>query len=253
MRSPLQDIECFHLLFLRLLESRLDRRTWVVKGDVNLRAWFASVRYSADLDLDLLRGSVHSVQERVDGLLAAKAFRELLTVQGLTLLRSWKPKQTETTQRWKFELRAEGKTVSLPTRAEFSRKREGGDYALEPARADVVRPYGFLAPTANHYTAAAAMRQKIEALAHRRETQARDIWDLAHLFRTTQASPGPLVGAAAKTLELACERALSLAFDVFKGQVVPYLPPEHQALYRTADAWDRICEAVVERLSELRL
>ena len=108
-----------------MLESRLERKNWIVKGGVNLRAWFGSARYSEDLDLDLVRGSVHSVQERVDGALAAKAFRDLLTAQSLQLLRSWKPKQTETTQRWKFELRAEGKEESQPTRVEFSRARSG--------------------------------------------------------------------------------------------------------------------------------
>ena len=101
-------MECFHLLLLRLLEVRLDRADWVVKGGVNLRAWFGSVRYSEDLDIDLVRGSVHRVQERIDTLLGSAAFRDLLAAQGLELARSSKPKQTETTQRWKFEVRAEG-------------------------------------------------------------------------------------------------------------------------------------------------
>ena len=50
------------------LEVRLDRARWVVKGGVNLRAWFGSVRHSEDLDIDLIRGSVHSTRERIAAL-----------------------------------------------------------------------------------------------------------------------------------------------------------------------------------------
>jgi predicted nucleotidyltransferase component of viral defense system len=250
VRLNLQHVECFHLVFLRMLEVRLDRARWVVKGGVNLRAWFGSVRYSEDLDVDVIRGSVHALQERIDSLLGSAAFRDMLAAQGLELTRSSKPKQTETTQRWKCEVRAEGATVPLHARVEFSRRGSAEEYALEPVRPEIVRPYGMLAPTANHYTARSAVRQKIEALANRKETQARDIWDLEHLLRTTGVNPGPFTSAQRKTLGAALDRAMSLSFDVFKSQVVPYLAPERQKTYGTPDAWARICELVVDRLSE---
>jgi len=41
---------------------------------------------------------------------------------------------------------------------------------------------------------------------------------------------------------------MSLEYDVFKAQVVPYLADEDQAMYGTRDAWDRMRELVVERL-----
>ena len=82
MRFQVESIEHFHLVFLRLLETRLDRATWVVKGGVNLRAWFGSIRYSEDLDIDVIRGSVHGLTERVDKLLEAKAFRDLPRLRG---------------------------------------------------------------------------------------------------------------------------------------------------------------------------
>lgn len=250
MRLSLQHVECFHLVFLRMLEVRLDRARWVVKGGANLRAWFGSIRYSEDLDIDLVRGSVHSVQERIDKLLGSAALRDLLAAQGLQLTRTSKPKQTETTQRWKFEVRPEGATVPLHTRVEFSRRGSSEEYALEPVRPEIVQPYGMLAPTANHYTARSAVRQKIEALANRKQTQARDIWDLEHLLRTTGVNPGPFTPAQRKTLDAALDRAMGLSFDVFKSQVVPYLAPEHQEAYGTPDAWARICELVVDRLSK---
>jgi hypothetical protein len=135
MRTALQHVECFHLVLLRMLEARVDRDSWVVKGGVN------------------------------------------------------------------------------------------------------------------HYTARSAVRQKIEALAGRTETQARDVWDLEHLLRTTGANPEPLVEAERKTLTKALDRAMSLSFDVFKAQVSPYLTPEHQEIYGTPEAWDRICELVIDRLT----
>ena len=251
MRLPFQHIECFHLVLLRLLESRVDRASWVVKGGVNLRAWFGSLRYSEDLDLDVLRGTSMSLRDKVDRLLASTAFREMLIAHGLTLVRTSKPKQTETTQRWKFEVTAEGMTLPLHTRVEFSRRGSTEGYELGPVRLEIARPYGLSAPTANHYTARSAVRQKIEALAARAETQARDVWDLEHLLRTTGVSPEPLAPAERRTLAKALERAMSLSYGVFKAQVVPFLAPDHQGIYGTAEAWDRICELVVDRLSGL--
>ena len=143
MRNALQHVECFHLVLLRMLEARVDRDSWVVKGGVNLRAWFGSLRYSEDLALDVVRGGSLSLREKVDRLLASSPFREMLATRGLTLTRATKPKQAETTQRWKFEIQAVGMTL----------------------------------------------------------------------------------------------------------QVSPYLTPEHQEIYGTPDAWDRICELVVDRLT----
>jgi predicted nucleotidyltransferase component of viral defense system len=248
---PIQYVECFHLVLLRLLESRLDRRGWVVKGGVNLRAWFGSLRYSEDLDIDAVGGSVHSLREKVDKLLASGVFGDMLAAQGLELVRTSKPKQTETTQRWKFELRARNLGVPLHTRIEFSRRGSTDEHALEPVLAEVVRPYGISAPTANHYTARGAVRQKIEALATRAEPQARDVWDLEHLLRTTNADPRPITPAQKEAAGVALERALSLPFDVFRSQVVPYLAPVHQEIYGTRDSWTRICELVAERLMEI--
>jgi len=249
VRQPMQQIECFHLLLVRLMESRIDRGTWVVKGGVNLRAWFGSLRYSEDLDIDVVRGSPHSLREKMERLLASSAFRDMLAAQGLELARSSRPKQTEVTQRWKVELRARGLSLPLHTRVEFSRRGSADDFTLEPVRSEIVRPYGLPAPTVNHYTARSAVRQKIRALAGRKETQGRDVWDLEHLLRTTGVDPGPFTPAEQETLSIALDRALGLGFSVFRAHVVPYLEPDHQEIYGTPAAWERICELVVDRLS----
>lgn len=251
-RGPIQDVEVFHLLFLRAMETRVDRKVYVVKGGVNLRAWFGSARCSEDLDLDVVSGESYALRERIDALLASPAFQTLLKSQELHLARISKPKQTETTQRWKFEITGPSSRLPLHTKVEFSRRGSDDPYALEPARSEVVRPYGLLAPTVNHYTASSAVRQKIAALAGRKEPQARDVWDLAHLFRTTAADPRPLPAALKKTVAPAIERVFEMGFQIFRSQVVPFLKPEHQELYGTPDAWDRIRESVVDRLEELR-
>jgi len=235
-----------------MLEARLDRGNWVVKGGVNLRAWFGSRRYSEDLDLDVIRSAPHVLREKFDKVLHSRPLAEVLTTQSLEITRISRPKQTDTTQRWKIELKAAGVSVPLHTKVEFSRRGTGADeYALEPVRPDIVRPYGIPAPTANHYTARSAIRQKIRALAGRSETQARDVWDLDHLIRTTNADPRPLPRDVRALLPEAVERALSLGYDKFKAQVVPYLSEENQAVYGTRDAWDRMCELVAERLEQL--
>jgi predicted nucleotidyltransferase component of viral defense system len=251
-RLPIQEVEVFHLLFLRALETRLDRKSYVVKGGVNLRSWFGSARYSEDLDLDAVSGEPYALRDGVDLVLASAAFQTLLRSQSLLVSRTSKPKQTETTQRWKFEIVGEGSRLPLHTKIEFSRRGSDEPYRLEPARSEIVQVYGLPPPTANHYTAAAAVRQKIGALVGRKEPQARDIWDLDHLFRTrTDADPRPLPARIKRALTTALDRVFETPFADFKSQVVPFLTPEYQEIFGTSEAWDRMREGVIDRLTEL--
>jgi predicted nucleotidyltransferase component of viral defense system len=234
------------------LETRLDRAGWVVKGGVNLRLWYGSPRWSEDLDLDAISGEPYQLREAVDRLVTASTFTTLLKAQGLTLARATKPKQTDTTQRWKFEIQPDGGTTPLHTKVEFSRRGVADEFVLEPARAAVVRLYGVPAPTAHHYTAPAAMRQKIGALAGRAEPQARDVFDLEHLLRTTGADPRPLPPRFQTLLATALDRVVEMPYAAFKAQVVPFLAPDDQELLGSATAWDRMRELVVDRLLELQ-
>jgi len=245
-------VEAFHLVFLRASEAKLDRSRYVVKGGVNLRAWFGSQRYSEDMDLDVLNGEVFDWRDRVDAMLRAPAFVKLLQSQGLSISRASKPKQTETTQRWKFGLRQAGSEVELHTKIELSRRGSQDEFVLEPVLSEVVRPCGIPAPAANHYTASSAIWQKIAALAGRRETQARDVWDLDHVFRTIRSEIGPLPSRLVAPLAVAVDRVLDMPFEIFRGQVVPYLTPEAQELSGTAGGRRRIQEHVFERLAELQ-
>jgi len=250
-RSPTQLVEAFHLTLLRVLETKLDRARYVIKGGVNLRAWFGSLRYSEDMDIDALDLAPYVLEDSVDRLLASRDLELLLRMQELMVDKVVKPKQTATTQRWKFELRSPASAVTLRTKIEFSHRSSGDEYVLEPVRPEILRPYGIPAPTANHYTAASAIRQKINALAQRAKTQARDIWDLDHLFRTTSADPRPLPPPLRNALPVANDRIYQLSFDDYRAQIVPFLEPEHHDLYGTPEAWDRMRELVLLRLAEL--
>ena len=51
--SPRQARDVLHLALLEELAAKLGTEHWSVKGGVNLRAYFGSVRYSEDIDLDV--------------------------------------------------------------------------------------------------------------------------------------------------------------------------------------------------------
>lgn len=117
-----QAIEFFHLAFLQVLQGRLDQASYVLKGGANLRYFFDSVRYSEDIDLDVSGIEVWALQEKVDGALSASALAMLLRGGGLLVGEFSKPKQTETTQRWKVALVLTGRSEPLRTKIEFSRR-----------------------------------------------------------------------------------------------------------------------------------
>lgn len=248
--TPVHYVEGFHLAFLRALEAKLARPRYIVKGGVNLRAWFGSTRYSEDLDVDTVGVPPSTLQGVVDKLFAGPALNAMVRAQRIAVARVTKPKQTDTTQRWKVELRVDGLALPLHTKIEFSRRGADDEHVLEPVLASIARPHGVIAPSANHYTAPAAVRQKIGALAGRHVTQARDLWDLDHLVRATRADPRPLPASLRKLLPVAVERAIELGFDDYRAQVVPFLDAESQEIYGTRDAWEGMRESVVDWLSE---
>lgn len=174
-----------------------------------------------------------------------------MTSLGLEITRTSVPKQTETTQRWKLGLEASGVGVELHTKIEFSRRGIDDDYSLEPVLQEIVRPYGIPSPTANHYSLGSAIRQKIGALLERSNPQARDTWDLDHLFRVATSVAVRLPGIHAARLQEAVDRVLDTSFDEFQAQVAPFLETEIQDLYRTRDAWERIQEHVSGRIESM--
>lgn len=242
-------IELFHLAFLQVLQARLDQARYVLKGGVNLRYFFDSVRYSEDIDLDAAEIEPWALEDKVDGVLASAAMDALLRSGGLSVDGCTKPKQTATTQRWKVSIAVGGRREPVRTKIEFSHRNGDHRRILEPIPGRVVAPYALRAPTVLHYTADAAIEQKVEALAERSETQARDVFDLDLLLRRQ-----PIAAAAIEPqiLERAVERALELPFAAFRDQVAPFLDPEVAELYNDPATWEQTQTFVVERLIEAR-
>ena len=246
-----QVIEFFHLAFLQVLQARLDQSRYVLKGGASLRYFFGSLRYSEDIDLDAVEIEAWKLEAKIDEALKSPAIEILLRSGGLVLDQVTKPKQTATTQRWKPMVTVAGRRSPVRTRIEFSHRSADPRRVLEAVPERLVAPYALRPPTMLHYTADAAIEQKVTALAHRSETQARDLFDLELLLR--QNPEAVTAGAIApNTLDLAVERAFELPFQAFTDQVVRFLDPGIVELYDNPSAWGSMQAFVAERLMELR-
>jgi len=242
-----QVIEFFHLAFLQVLQVRLDQACYVLKGGVNLRYFFESVRYSEDIDLDAAGIEPWELEETLDGVLGSRPLAVLLRSGGLAVGGVTKPKQTGTTQRWTVSLAVSGRPEPVRTKIEFSRRSGDGRHILESVPGRVVAPYALRSPSLRHYGAEAAIEQKVEALAGRSETQARDVFDLDLLLRRRPIAAGTI---DAQTLGRAGERALELPYAAFRDQVLPFLDTEVAELYDDPATWIEMRTYVVERLLE---
>lgn len=248
-----QSTELFHLVFLRALVAKgHDKGLLALKGGCNLRFFFGSVRYSEDMDLDVIVIAKETLKNRVDRLLQSPAVTAPLKTHGIMIVESSAPKQTETTQRWKVGLGREDAELPIRTKIEFSRRDAIEGTEFEAADRAVLRPYGLTPVLARHYATYAAIRQKIHALAARNEPQARDVFDLALLLSRPDAAGHELDEKASTWLPDAIDHARSLTFDEYASTVVAFLEPSHAELYADRSAWDAMQGDVVVRLEALR-
>lgn len=250
MWTERQAIEIFHLHFLRGFGARVDKALFALKGGCNLRFYHRSIRYSEDMDLDIRTMAVGTLRSNVEAVLEASSFRQSLRAQQLEIAEVSAPKQTQTTQRWKVQLRQLEPQGIVPTRIEFSRRALDEGHLLEAAEPELIRRYRLYPVLVQHYGAAAAFAQKISALALRTETQARDIFDLK-LLADAGAAAAPLRKPQLEQLPQAIENAMRMEFEEFTGQVVAFLEPEHQADFRDRSSWESLQERVVDTLQGL--
>lgn len=248
--NHLQIREIFHLEFLRRFTGKIKASEYALKGGVNLRFFFQSMRYSEDMDIDVCKVSVHSLQTDVMGILQAKAFQEGLKpfgVDKVVVPDMAKAKQTETTQRFKIHLL----TLSgedLFTKVEFSRRGFKGETGFEALPPQLLRSYSLAPLLVSHYGAAAALTQKIEALAGRPAVQARDIFDLFLLM--PQCALLPSENVERRKLAQARENVFSVSYEQFRDAVLAYLDPEERSGYARESAWDEIKLKVLQFLEE---
>ncbi len=245
--SQAQVIECFHLAFLGVLGVRLDPGRYVLKGGANLRYFFASVRYSEDIDIDVSAELNRNLEGKIDAILDSPALTSLLRSCGIEVGDFAKPKQTDTTRRWKVSLLATGHSQPVRTKVEFSNRNGEDGCAVEAVPDRVVKAYGVRPPLVQHYEAQPAIQQKVRALAGRSETQARDVFDLELLLRKTSLDAGALDNSV---LNEAAEKGSDLTWQAFADQVLPFLDPEVAELYTDSGVWAQIQSFVVETLLE---
>ena len=248
-----QAVEVFHLLFLRALVAKGEDKSLIaLKGGCNLRFYFGSVRYSDYIGFDVVVMAKDALKQKVERLLRSPLLTTPLKSKGIDIAETAATKQTDTTQRWKVGLKHGESGVSLRTKIEFSRRDaiQGAEFA--GVASEMLRPYALTPFLATHYTTAAAIAQKIHALAGRTETQPRDVFDLNLLLARPDAHALPLSAAQKRWLPDAMERALSISFDAYRSKVVAYLAPDQGELYEDRAAWDAMQEAVLARLEALQ-
>lgn len=246
--SPKAGVELFHLVLLDLLGRKVDKRHCALKGGCNLRFFMQSFRYSKDMDLDVNAAlSKDKLQSAMKQIIESKPLEQLLSVRGIRIQEWSSPKQTDTTQRWKFALTVPKSSVPIRTKVEFSRRGMKAGLAFDSVGANLIREYELTPIMASHYQREAAYVQKVIALATRRQIQARDVFDL-HLLLTSGVDPAVVYDKAAKHVDRARDNAWTVSYDMFKSQVVSYLHPEYQAQYSSPELWDRMVLVVVEAL-----
>lgn len=247
--AGIQAVEKFHLLFLSQLGTRIDKKLYALKGGCNLRFFWKSIRYSKDIDFDVHTIARETLRKNINHILSSRGFAEILRSTRIELGPTLEPKQTDTTQRWKVHVRMREGGTALPTRIEFSRRKFDNGVIFEPIDSEISRIYNLRAILASHYGLEPAFIQKIDALAGRTQTQARDVFDLNLLLE--RGAAGLILRHRGRT-RAACENTISVSFDQFKSQVVAYLPPEYQSYYGTRKAWESLQENVVNALEKMK-
>jgi hypothetical protein len=253
MFSDTQIREVFHFCFLNRLLKLSDPSIYVLKGGVSLRFFFNSPRYSEDMGIDVLAGSVETLKKNGYKILEDAAFKRslrLFDIDEIEINDPGKAKHTDTTQRFRFALITPA-GHRLPTKVEFSRRqRDGNDhFVTEFIDAEVAREYRKLAFSCQHYAGHTAVVQKVKALAGRAVTQARDVFDLGILIRGGHAPSAPFKELMPeRILAQAVDCLLGLSWDDYRGQVVEFLDESSRGEYGDKQSWELLQTSVLEML-----
>ncbi|MDH4045890.1 MAG: nucleotidyl transferase AbiEii/AbiGii toxin family protein [Gemmatimonadota bacterium] len=259
--SPVAAREIVHLAILRELMRIRGGDAVTVKGGVNLRLFFGSPRYSEDMDLDGTAQASDTIRDALKGLVEDASFARGLRPFGIRELDPGEGpnKDTDTTFRHKFGVVVSG-GIRYPTKVEVSfRGRHGTDRtAFESPAPEMLQPYGMDRFEIRHYVREAAVRQKLGALAGRREAQARDVFDLYMLV--PGAAADDLIRYLAKhlstsTLHEGHSRALAITYEEYVGQVIEFLGEQARATHNGEAAWDEMrlhAVGLIERVMMLQ-
>jgi predicted nucleotidyltransferase component of viral defense system len=241
--NPLQKREIFHLAFLRALVRSVPVSTFALKGGCNLRFFFGSVRYSEDMDLDVSGLPVDRLRDKVMTILESSGLIDTLRIFGIERIQPpnvSRAKQTETMQRFKVHLLTTA-GEDLYTSIECSRRGLEPSVRSEAVSAAILAAYRLPPIIVPHYTAVAAARQKIQALLSRRQTQARDVFDLY----TLSSQPEVLATNLAEELDAGTRREVrdriyAIDYSEYRDTVVSFLAPEDRTALDSSQIWDEI-------------
>jgi len=245
--------EVVQLAFLAGLTQRLPARHYILKGGANLRLFLESPRSSEAMDFDAIDIPDWKLADKVNDALQAPVVGLILRSHGLTVTRAGSQKQTATTQRWAVEVQAPGRRLTISTAGEFSHRVSSHEEARSGARADPIdaRLAGrYRAPpiVLPHYLPAAAIAQKIEALALRAVNQPRDVFDLDLLLARYPEEAPAKGGVDPERAQRAAERATELDRSAFEDAVLPYIDLEVRAFFEAPDTWSAMQDRVVTYL-----
>jgi predicted nucleotidyltransferase component of viral defense system len=240
-----QYIEQFHLIFLEQLNRKVDKRFYILKGGCNLRFYFKSFRYSEDIDFDTQTISPTTLRKNVNGILESTALKNILQTAGISIANFSASKQTPTTQRWKIALEFSELSFNAHTKIEFSRRGKISGALFEAIDSSLTQSYHLPPIFLSHYDRASAILQKIDALAGRNITQARDIFDLYLLIDNksiiAQHYPKTQIAKALENLH-------NVTYQDFQSQVITYLSIEYQKIYSSEEIWQQMISNVEHKL-----
>lgn len=248
INTPQQAIERFHLLFLFHLGQSIDKQCYILKGGCNLRFFMKSIRYSEDIDLDIQTIASKTLEKNVDKILNSSILRKTLQANEIALIQYSKPKQTETTQRWKILLQCNNTNLPIPTKIEFSRRGIEMNYKMGQVDPMLLKNHSLFPVFTQYYCAEEALAQKIIALALRGQTQCRDIFDIHHLTSQGASLSRKLPN---DQIQEAIQRCLTLSFGDYKAQVVAYLERGYWAIYDSEAMWTSIQLDVLQYIEGL--
>lgn len=242
--TNLQIVEIFHLEFLRWFGGKIDSKYYALKGGVNLRLFFRSIRYSEDMDIDLdvKRVRVDRLVKVVMDILSSRRFLDILNslgIEGIVLPNINIAKLTSTTQRFKVHLLTKS-GADLATKIEFSGRGLKGDFVTEKVVSEALRSYKIPGFIVSHYSVNSAVLQKISALAGRNLTEARDIFDIDLLSAQYNNEDNNLPRLNTQITKVAHENVFNVSFTQFRDTVVKFLRAEDQKVYDSKSIWDEI-------------
>lgn len=238
-------VEAFHIIVLDELAECLEHDLWAVKGGVNLRAFFGSIRFSEDIDLDVIPIKRQAIKTHLLRILKAQAFLRRLRAIGVQdLLTGEKEisKDTATTLRLSRQLVVGGAPYSTTIEVSFREKTPGHERELGPVIGRLAQRYVGPGRTvqAPHYVRRAALAQKLDALANRTAVQARDVFDICWLVRTDLSADDRIWIAkdvGADILRRAGERATEISYGEYSGKVLEYLELADAVPFTGEEAW----------------